>query len=85
MSEEPAGTRRTDFGWREHAEVLREILAGKKPEELERDVVESLISHSLLSREEVKKPCPTCGTPKHDYGYWKIPAAGRLLVAALDG
>lgn len=73
-----------EIGWQAHAEALREILSGKKPEELDSGVVNSLIAHRLLTREDVTMPCRTCGTERPYYSYWKVYAAGRLLVKALD-
>jgi hypothetical protein len=35
----------------------------------------------FIERREVKKPCPTCGHEKFDYGYFAITPAGRALLA----
>jgi hypothetical protein len=73
------------YDWRALAEGVRQILSGKKPEELgDVGLSTALILNNLVTREEVNKPCRTCGKPQHDYSWWKVLPAGRLLVAALD-
>jgi len=38
----------------------------------------------LIEEKEITKPCKNCGTPLTDYRYWKISAAGKVLLQALD-
>ncbi len=70
--------------WRDCAAMLQSILSGARPEDQEQSVVMEAIGSNLLAREEHQKPCPTCGKPKHDFSYWRVTAAGRLLVKALE-
>ena len=69
--------------WRDCAVMLDAVLKGAKPEDQDAAVMMEAVGSSLIMREEQQKPCPTCGKPKHDFSYWRVTAAGRLLVAAL--
>lgn len=70
--------------WQQCADVLREMQGGRKFDKdwVGEDVAYTLIGASLISHEEQHKHCPTCGTPRLDFSYWRITAAGRMLVEA---
>lgn len=39
----------------------------------------------LVERCEIQKPCASCGTPRIDYTFWRITAAGQACLAAWKG
>lgn len=58
---------------------LRNFPSNAKPEDSEATFL--LIAYGLIERQEVKKPCRTCGTSLLDYSYFRITAAGRCVLA----
>ena len=72
------------FLWRPLAEMLAAVRSGAKFEDQDKRLAVLAIAYNLIQSEEVKKPCKCCGAPRHDYSYFKITGAGRLLIAALE-
>lgn len=71
--------------WKAMALIVRAVLDGKKVDDLDREGVTTAVAHGLIESCEQQKPCPTCGTPKFDYRFWRVTAAGRLLADAHKG
>ncbi len=76
-------TRPTEFEWKTAAGVVKSLLDGKRVDDLDRDDVMAALAHGLIESQEQTKPCPTCGTPKFDFRFWRATVAGRMLVEAL--
>jgi hypothetical protein len=70
--------------WRECAQMLVAVAGGARPDDQPRDLMVEAIGSNLIRREEQEKPCRTCGKPRHDFSFWRITAAGRLLIAAFE-
>lgn len=72
--------------WRECAAALADFLANGRATDArfteDERIAYALIGANLIRREEVEKRCSCCGKPKLDYSYWKVTAAGRMLVDA---
>lgn len=70
--------------WVECASVLAAIIGGARPEDQKQRVMTAAIAANLITSEEQEKACPSCGKPKFDFRYWRVTAAGRLLVNAFE-
>jgi len=68
--------------WSALASVVSDILTGKRADDLNRDEVTMALAYGLIESREQTKPCPTCGTAKFDFRFWRVTGAGRLLVQA---
>lgn len=71
-----------ELGWRDLAAGLERLLSNERFDDLDAVLRTSLIVHNLVERGEQMKPCPTCGTQRVDFHFWRVTAAGRLIVAA---
>jgi len=66
-------------------EAVRDVNEGKKPREVGFGSPHSTAIHlGFIEELSQKKPCPTCGTPRHDWTYWKPTLAGQALLAFAD-
>lgn len=54
---------------------------GKVDRVAHRDIGMEAVVAGLIEHREIKKPCPTCGTDRHDHGFFRITTAGRYFLA----
>ena len=72
------------MAWQQHYEALKRMAAGEKLSGGMDGEMVPLILFGLVESHEVTKPCKTCGTPRFDYRYERITAAGRLFMEAAE-
>jgi hypothetical protein len=62
-------------------EAVRDVKEGRKPRELGFGSAHSTAVHlGFIEECSQKKPCPTCGTPLHDWTYWRVTLAGDAYL-----
>lgn len=80
-------TEQTDkpvVGWQASAAVVRDVLAGQRVDDMDRDAVMIALAYGLIESREQTKPCAMCGTERFDFRYWRVTGAGRLLAQAFE-
>lgn len=66
-------------------EAVRDIAEGRKPQEVGAGSPHSTAIHlGFIEECSQTKPCPTCGTPRHDWTYWQVTLAGKAYLALAD-
>lgn len=66
-------------------EAVRDIAEGRIPRAVGSGSPHSTAIHlGFIEECFQEKPCPTCGTPRHDWTYWKVTPAGNAYLSLAD-